>query len=106
MGVGAAHREDALDVLEVMTSDEALQVYAEANRVISPSRNVEVECIPALEPLYDRIKEDVYVLGSNAGMKLEQWGNVCQLVRMLLGGTTVDECMAELDRLQEETLEK
>ena len=106
VGVGAAHREDALDVLEVMTSDEALQIYAEANRVISPSRNVEVECIPALEPLYDRIKEDVYVLGSNAGMKLEQWGNVCQLVRMLLGGATVDECMAELDRLQEETLEK
>ena len=106
VGVGAAHREDALDVLEVMISDEALQVYAEANRVISPSRNVEVECIPALEPLYDRIKEDVYVLGSNAGMKLEQWGNVCQLVRMLLGGATVDECMAELDRLQEETLEK
>ena len=35
VGVGAAHREDALDVLEVMTSDEALQVYAEANRVTS-----------------------------------------------------------------------
>ena len=106
VGINAEHGEDALAVLDVMLSDEALQIYAETNRVISPSKNVEVECIPALEPLYDRIKEDVYVLGSNAGMKLEQWGNVCQLVRMLLGGTTVDECMAELDRLQEETLEK
>lgn len=104
IGVGSEHTEDAMRVLDVMTSDEALQVYAETNKVISPSKNVEVDCIPALKPLNDRIEENVFVLGSNAGMKLEQWGNTCLIVRKLLEGATVDECMAEFDRLQEETL--
>ena len=103
VGVDAEHKEDALMALEVMTSDEALKVYAETNKVISPSRNVEVECIPALKPLNDRIQENVYVLGANASMNMEQWGNTCLVVRKLLGGATVDECMAELDRLQEES---
>lgn len=106
VGINAEHGEDALAVLDVMLSDEALQVYAETNRVISPSKNVEVECIPALKPLNDRIQENVYVLGSNAGMDVEQWGNTCLIVRELLGGATVDECMAQFDQLQEEALKK
>lgn len=106
VGANAEHTEDAMKVLEVILSDEALQVYAETNRVISPSKNVEVECVPALKPLNDRIQENVYVLGANAGMKMEQWGNICLVVRQLLGGATVDECMAEFDRLQEESLVK
>ena len=84
----------------------ALQLYSETNKVISPSKNVEVDCIPALKPLNDKIQENVYVLGSNAGMKVEQWGNTCIIVRKLLGGASVDECMAEFDRLQEESLEQ
>ena len=104
VGAEARHAEDAMRTLEVMTCDEALKVYAETNKVISPSKNVEVECIKALKPLNDRIQENVYVLGANAGMKMEQWGNTCMVVRKLLGGATVDECMAELDRLQEESI--
>ena len=104
IGEGAEHREDAVKTLEVMLSDEALQVFAETNRVISPSRNVEVECVPALQPLNDRIQENVYVLGTNANMKVEQWGSVCLIVRDLLAGAAVDECMAAFDRLQEESL--
>ena len=100
----AENRENTIKVLDSILSDESLQVYSEKNRVISPSKNVEVECIPALQPLNNRVKENIYVLGSNAGMKLEQWGNVCILVRNLMSGATVDECMEELDRLQEETL--
>lgn len=100
----AEHMEDAKKVLNSVLSDEALQLYAEHNQVISPSKNVEVDCIDALKPLNDRIQENVYVLGSNAGMKVEQWGNTCLIVRNLLGGATVDECMAEFDRLQEESL--
>ena len=106
VGAEAEHAEDAMAALDVMVSDEALQVYTETNKVISPSKNVEVDCVPALKPLNDRIKENVYVLGSNAGMKLEQWGNTCLIVRDLLGGATVDECMAEFDRIQEESLNK
>ena len=104
VGAEAEHAEDALAALDIMLSDEALQVYAETNKVISPTKNVEVECIPALKPLNDRIQSNVYVLGANANMKLEQWGNTCLIVRELLNGATVDECMAEFDRLQEETL--
>lgn len=106
IGAEAEHAEDALKTLDIMLSDEALQVYAETNKVISPSKNVEVECIPALKPLNDRIQSNIYVLGANANMKLEQWGNTCLIVRKLLNGATVDECMAEFDRLQEETLSK
>lgn len=106
VGINAEHAEDAMAALDVMLSDEALQIYAETNRVISPSKNVEVECIPALEPLNDRIQENVYVLGSNAGMDVEQWGNTCLIVRELLNGATVDECMAKFDQLQEKALSK
>ena len=90
--------------MEVFLSDEALQVYAETNKVISPSKNVEVNCIPALKPLNDLVNEGTYVLASNAGMKVEQWGNTCLIVRKLMEGASVDECMAEFDRLQEESL--
>ncbi len=101
---GAENKEDALEVLEVILSDEALQVYAETNKVISPSKNVEVDCIPALRHLNELVNEGTFVLASNAGMKVEQWGNTCQIVRKLMEGASVDECMAEFDRLQEESL--
>ncbi len=100
VGAEAEHREDAARALDIMTSDEALRVYSEINRVISPSKNVKVDCVPALKPLNDRIEEGVYVLGSNAGMNVEQWGNTCLIVRDLLDGATVDECMASFDALQ------
>ena len=106
VGAEAAHKEDALQVLNVMLSDEALQIYSETNRVISPSKNVKVDCVPALKPLNDRIEEGIYVLGSNAGMKVEQWGNTCLIVRDLLAGATVDECMAAFDALQDAALNK
>ncbi|WP_325213731.1 ABC transporter substrate-binding protein [Oscillibacter sp.] len=106
VGAEAEHREDAVKVLDIMTSDEALQLYSETNRVISPSKNVKVDCVPSLRPLNDRIEEGVYVLGSNAGMNVEQWGNTCLIVRELLGGASVDECMAAFDALQEAALTK
>ena len=104
VGAEAEHAEDAMRVIDIILSDEALQLFAETNRVISPSKNVKVECVPALKPLNDRIEEGVYVLGSNAGMNVEQWGNTCLIVRELLGGASVDECMAAFDRLQDEAL--
>ena len=102
IGVEAEHREDAIATLDAMLTDEALQLYSEMNQVISPSKNVEVDCVDSLKPLNALIQENVYVLASNANMKLEQWGNVCLLVRDLLEGATVEECMEKLDRLQAE----
>lgn len=105
-GVVAAseNKEEAMDVLDKMLSDEALSLYMETNQVISPSKNLEVDCRDALKPLNDRINEGVYVLGSNASLKVEQWGNTCLIVRELLNGATVEECMAMFDKLQEESL--
>ncbi len=103
VGVNAEHAEDAMQTLDIMVSDEALRVYAETNRVISPSQNVQVDCVPALKPLNDKINENIFVLATNAGMNLEQWGNTCVIVRMLLSGSSVEECMAEFDKLQEAT---
>jgi len=100
----AENLEDTKNTLNEILSDEALQLYAETNKVISPSMNVEADCIPALQPLNDKVKEDIYVLGSNAGMKVEQWGNTCLIVRDLLQGASVDECMEKFDKLQEESL--
>lgn len=100
----AEHLEDTKKVLNIILSDEALQLYAETNKVISPSKNVDVACVPALQPLKDIIEDDVYVLASDANMKVEQWGNTCLIVRELLNGATVDECMAEFDKLQDESL--
>lgn len=106
VGAHAEHVEDAMKVMDVILSDEALQIYSETNRVISPSKNIKVDCVPALRPLNDRIEEGVYVLGSNAGMNVEQWGNTCLIVRRLLDGATVDECMEAFDALQDEALGK
>lgn len=105
-GVVAAseNKKEAMDVLDKMVSDEALSLYMETNQVISPSKNLEVDCRDALKPLNDRINEGVYVLGSNASLKVEQWGNTCLIVRELLNGATVEECMAMFDKLQEESL--
>lgn len=105
VGVKAEHLEDAMDMMNVLMSDQTLQTYADTNQVISPSKNVEVDCRDALKPLNAKINEGVYVLGSNANMKLEQWGNTCLIVRSLLKGASVDECMAEFDKLQAETLQ-
>ncbi len=102
----AEHMEDAMATLNLMISDEALRVYSETNKVISPSKNVETECIDALKPLKNKINENIYVLGSNANMKVEQWGNICLIVRDLLNGSSVDACMEKFDRLQEEILAK
>ena len=106
IAANAEHLEDTKAVLDYIVSDEALQLYAETNQVISPSKNVKVDCVPALKPLNDKMEENVYVLGSNAGMGVEQWGNTCLIVRDLLQGATVDECMAQFDKLQEESLKE
>ena len=98
---GAEHADEALAAMDVMLSDEALQLYAETNRVISPSKNVAVDCVEPLRPLNDLVQADTYVLASNAAMDVEQWGNVCLIVRDLLAGASVDECMAKLDALQD-----
>lgn len=81
-------------LMSVKQLKEKVLIFWHKRRRFSPSKNVKVNCIPALKPLNDKIEENIYVLGANAGMKAEQWGNTCLIVRKLLNGATVDECMA------------
>lgn len=104
VGEESANKEEALKVMDVILSDEALQLYTETNRVISPSKNIQVDCIDALKPLNQKVEDEIYVLASNASMNVEQWGNACLIVRDLLAGASVDDCMAALDALQEEAI--
>ncbi len=104
--VNADNLKNTKDVLNIILSDEQLQTYSETNRVISPSKNVEVDCIDALVPLRDKVNQGTYVLGSNASMKVEQWGNICNVVRDLLKGSSVEECMKKFDKLQNASLAK
>ncbi len=104
INVNGERRKEAMEMLDIMLSDEALKRYTEINRVISPSKNVDVDCVDALKPLNQRINEGIYVLGSNANMKVEQWGNLCLIVRKLMDGASVDACLEEMDQLQEESL--
>lgn len=102
----AANLKDTKDVLNEILSDEQLQTYSETNKVISPSKNVEVDCVDALVPLRDKVNQGTYVLGSNASLKVEQWGNICNIVRDLLKGSSVEECMKKFDELQKASLAK
>ncbi|MCI8364046.1 MAG: extracellular solute-binding protein [Eubacterium sp.] len=101
----ARNLKNAKEVLDIILSDEQLKTYSETNKVISSSKNVEVDCSDALKPLKDKVNEGTYVLGSNASMKVEQWGNICNIVRDLLKGSSVEECMKKFDKLQEDSLE-
>lgn len=104
--VNADNLKNTKEVLNIILSDEQLKTYTETNKVISPSKNVEVDCIDALVPLKEKVNEGTYVLGSNAGMKVEQWGNICNIVRDLLKGSSVEECMKKFDKLQNASLAK
>ncbi len=104
VNVNSEHVEDSMAVLDEMLSDEALSLYMKKNQVISPSKNLEVNCKDALKPLNDKINEGIFVLGSNANLKVEQWGNTCLIVRKLMEGDSVETCMKEFDKLQEESL--
>ena len=81
IGVDSEHAQDAMETLDIILSDEALETYTSVNKVISSSKNVQGECIPALKPLNDKIQQDTYVLATNASMKVEQWGNTCLIFR-------------------------
>lgn len=98
----AAHKEVAMQALDLFVSDEALTQYEEFDPVISSSVNVDCDCPESLEPLYACINDNKYVLVTNANMQVEQWGNMCTIVQELMAGATVDECCARLDALQEE----
>ena len=96
------NKELALQTIDTVVSDKALKLYNQLDPGPTSSKNVDTEYTDQVKPLYDCIKNENYVLTTNASMNVEQWGNVCEIVRELMGGASVDECCEKLDALQEE----
>lgn len=94
------NKELALKTIDTVVSDKALKLYNQLDPGPTSSKNVETEYTEELEPLYQCVNSGKNVLTTNASMNVEQWGNVCEIVRDLMGGATVDECCKKLDSLQ------
>lgn len=95
------NKELALKTINTVVSDKALKLYNQLDPGPTSSKNVETEYTDELEPLYQCVNNGKNVLTTNASMDVEQWGNVCEIVRDLMGGASVDECCKKLDALQE-----
>ena len=54
-------------------------------KVLPLALNGLADRVPALKPLNERIEEGVYVLGSNASMNVEQWGNTVLFLFFCMG---------------------
>ena len=68
-----------------------------------PSRSdvtTTMESKPAVADFVDDIDANRTVSSANPSIDMELWGNTCEVVRDLLGGQSVDECMASIDQLQ------
>ena len=59
-----------------------------------------MESKPAVADFVDDIDAGRTVSSTNPSINMELWGNTCEVVRDLLGGQSVDECMATIDQLQ------
>lgn len=64
--------------------------------------HTEVENMSVQDDFMDDINAGRMVAASNPSIRMELWGNTCIVVRDLLAGASVDECMNEIDKLQAE----
>lgn len=104
ISAGNKKMENAKKALEAYCSQEADQVFCEKSGNF-PARSdvvIEVEKEPVLEDFMDEINDGRMVSATNPSIHMELWGNTCTVVQHLLEGSSVDECMKEMDQLQSE----
>lgn len=96
--------DNAKKAMEAYCSQEATQVFCEKSGNFAAREDVELdmEKQPVLEGFMDDINAGRMVSASNPSINMELWGNTCTVVQHLLAGASVDDCMAEIDQLQEE----
>lgn len=95
---------NAKKALEAYCSQEATQVFCEKSGNFPARSDVEldIEKQPVLKEFMDDINAGRMVSATNPSINMELWGNTCTVVQHLLAGSSVDDCMKEIDQLQAE----
>lgn len=102
----AAHKEDTIKVFNILMQEDNLVAFNNASGSISPFKG-EIKGLETLKPiakLTESVNNGHYVLATNGNYGVELWGNTCNIVQHLMSGSTVEECLAEFDALQQEAL--
>ena len=97
-----AHLDDTKRAVAALGSAESVRLYCEKGGNF-PSRSdvtTTMESKPAVADFVDDIDAGRTVASTNPSINMELWGNTCEVVRDLLGGQSVDECMDTIDQLQ------
>lgn len=96
------HLDDTKRAIAALGSAESVRRYCERGGNF-PSRSdvtTSMESQSAVADFVDDIDAGRTVSSANPSINMELWGNTCEVVRDLLGGQSVDECMAAIDQLQ------
>lgn len=106
LSIPAADRkmENASRALGALCSAEAARLFCEKSGNFPARSDVQtdMESLPVLTDFMDDVNAGRMVAASNPSIHMELWGNTCIVVRDLLAGQSVDECMAAIDQLQAE----
>lgn len=99
-----SNMENAKRAIAALCSQEASRIFCEKSGNFAARSDVhtEVENMPVLDDFMDDINAGRLVAAGNPSIRMELWGNTCIVVRDLLAGASVDECMNEIDQLQAE----
>lgn len=109
MAIPAAdeNMENAKRAVATLCSAEGSRIYCSKSGNFPPRSDVKtgIEEMPVLEGFMDDINAGRLVSAANPSINMELWGNTCIVVRDLLAGASVDECMDTIDQLQQEANE-
>lgn len=99
-----AHMEETKRAIAALGSAESVRIYCEKGGNFPSRSDVTTSMLEksAVADFVDDIDANRTVAANNPSINMELWGNICEVVRDLLGGASVDECMATIDRLQAE----
>lgn len=94
----------AIRLAETMCSKGTITNMIKENGGFSPRSDVEETQNPMLAQVYKNVDAGRVIPGQNPDLRVEQWGNTCQLIQELLAGTSVDEVLRQYDELQQKVI--
>lgn len=98
------HLDKTKRALAALGSAESVRIYCEKGGNFPSRSDVATTMLekPVIADFVDDIEANRTVSSTNPSINMELWGNTCEVVRDLLAGSSVDECMETIDRLQAE----
>lgn len=103
---GSDQLETAIRLAETMCSKENITNMIKENGGFSPQTDVKTTQNPILEQVYKNVDTGHVIPGQNPDIRVEQWGNTCQLIQKLLAGAGVDEVLRDYDALQQQAIQR